>query len=454
MWQVQTEGYQDGEGMLIGVVSHGGVLDASPDGEYISSGLNTKGCDAVALGRQGNFFHWGFAASPTYMTEDAKLVLVNAIHYIHKFDGAKAFVKKDAPLTLSSLDDMLYGLSDKGFAAWEAMLEEHRIEEAERKAKLKERLENGEELTTFEKRMLEMPPFPDYTRDEMVRLAPEPIQKEFGQDWNRYIEFYTANRDYLYIPPAEGRPLYEFHVDEDVKQLGISNRDIKLLEKCIEMLAEVKSRELGLKLLKRYTNQEFATAESWAKWLEANRDYLFFSEAGGFQFLVDITRAGETPSVTSTSSKLMSVEEFKSHIAAVEVDEPERGKPVKFTCDLVPVRTDAGERYRLTVKAKVLEGWHIYAEVPRGQPYTTTSFDAAISEGYRACGEWETTPPQRYIGEPGVLIWEGDCKFTLDIEQIDRNANPIQVKLTVAYQACDDNSCMRPTKKTFDLPVR
>ena len=94
MWRVQTEGYKDEKGMLIGVVTPGKVLDQAPDSEYISGGVNSKGCDSVALGRQGNYFHWGFAVSPTYMTEEAKLVFVNSIHYISKFKGQRAFVKK------------------------------------------------------------------------------------------------------------------------------------------------------------------------------------------------------------------------------------------------------------------------------------------------------------------------------------------------------------------------
>ncbi len=69
MWRVQTEGYKDGNGQLIGLVSRdAGFLD-SPDTEWISSGVNSKGPNAIAIGRHANFFHWGFAASPTFMTE-------------------------------------------------------------------------------------------------------------------------------------------------------------------------------------------------------------------------------------------------------------------------------------------------------------------------------------------------------------------------------------------------
>lgn len=76
MWQVQTEGYLEGKGYRIGLVSSGGssFLD-SPDVEYISGGVSTKSPDAVAIGRHGNYMLWGFSASPNYMTEEAKKVL-------------------------------------------------------------------------------------------------------------------------------------------------------------------------------------------------------------------------------------------------------------------------------------------------------------------------------------------------------------------------------------------
>ncbi len=94
MWRVQTEGYQDGSRQLIGLVSDfNGFLD-SPDTEVLSSGVNTKGPSSVAIGRHGNFLQWGFAASPTWMTDEAKLVFVNAIHYIAKFDGQAPVARK------------------------------------------------------------------------------------------------------------------------------------------------------------------------------------------------------------------------------------------------------------------------------------------------------------------------------------------------------------------------
>lgn len=72
MWTVQTKGYKTDKDFCVGMVSRPWGYTDSPDAEYISSGVCAKTIDAVAIGRHGNFMHWGFAASPLYMTEEAK----------------------------------------------------------------------------------------------------------------------------------------------------------------------------------------------------------------------------------------------------------------------------------------------------------------------------------------------------------------------------------------------
>src|SRR5262245_58337623 len=71
----------------VGLVSDPYGFEDSPDAEWISSGENSKGPRAMTIGRQGNFFLWGFAGDPTQMTESARRVFVNAIVYMKGFDG-------------------------------------------------------------------------------------------------------------------------------------------------------------------------------------------------------------------------------------------------------------------------------------------------------------------------------------------------------------------------------
>ncbi len=60
----------------------------------ISSGVCTKDVGAVALGRHGNYFLWGFGSSPVKMTDEAKKVFVNAVAYIEQFGGKPPITRK------------------------------------------------------------------------------------------------------------------------------------------------------------------------------------------------------------------------------------------------------------------------------------------------------------------------------------------------------------------------
>ena len=80
----------------VGLVSTPYGFADSPDAEVISSGINSKGPQAVALGRQGNFFIWGFFGDPSMLTPSARKVFVNTVHYMKGFDGHKPLVKKKA----------------------------------------------------------------------------------------------------------------------------------------------------------------------------------------------------------------------------------------------------------------------------------------------------------------------------------------------------------------------
>jgi len=80
----------------VGVVSDGYGFEDSPDCERISSGVNSKGPQAVAIGRQANMLQWGFYGAPDRMTESAKRVFLNAIVYMKRFDGHRPLARKQA----------------------------------------------------------------------------------------------------------------------------------------------------------------------------------------------------------------------------------------------------------------------------------------------------------------------------------------------------------------------
>ena len=62
---------------------------------------------------------------------------------------------------------------------------------------------------------------------------PEELRRAFGNDPEHYINYYRDNLEFLCPRGDSGFPLA---VDEDVKRLGLSNRKVELLDRCISML--------------------------------------------------------------------------------------------------------------------------------------------------------------------------------------------------------------------------
>lgn len=227
VWRMQTKKFPE---IDPGLVSDPYGFGDSPDAEVISAGQNSKGPDAVALGRHGNYFLWGFSAQPSDMTPAARQCFVNAVHYIKKFDGQKPLVRK----TSSGRE-------------W-----------AEVTAGYLKQISNEKFLN---------------------QLFPEDLRQRFGKDPEKYIAYYRENREYLH------RAGNHVVVDEDVKKLGLSNRKVELLDRCVAMLEKGEQKELALRVLQRYTNEKFTEAGQWRAWLDKNGERLFFTDVGGYKFL-------------------------------------------------------------------------------------------------------------------------------------------------------------------------
>ena len=60
-WRVQ--GGKSAKTVDVGLVADPLGFEDSPDAEWISSGINSKGPRSVALGRHGNMFLWAFPAT-------------------------------------------------------------------------------------------------------------------------------------------------------------------------------------------------------------------------------------------------------------------------------------------------------------------------------------------------------------------------------------------------------
>lgn len=285
MWRVQTKGYKTDEGFPIGMVSRPWGYTDSPDAEYISSGVCAKTLDAVAIGRHGNFLTWGFAASPAYLTEEAKAVLANAICYIARFKGKGMLVRKynDRIATREYLRELTYLASMEPYEERVGWTEEANREGAEKQAAARAKKARGEKLSDEEAYYLNFKPQRPMTLEEYLKRYEKEAFEVLGTDLEAYPKYYAENRDYFY----GGEGMYVMTVDEDCKAWGIANNDIRLLEKAVSCLEQGQEVERAERVLRRYTLCTFTRPEEWRQWLDTYRDKIFFTESGGWFFMVD-----------------------------------------------------------------------------------------------------------------------------------------------------------------------
>ncbi len=432
MWKVQTKGYATDEGFRVGLVSRPWGYEDGIDAEYISGGVSQKSLDAVAIGRHGNFFHWGFSASPKYMTEQGKLVFVNAVAYIAKFRGQGIIVRKYN----ETIPTRIYVETFKkmvGKAGYQEMVDA--TEEANKmmqgiaeKAKAKQA--KGEKLSAEEKAYLNMPPLKVRSREEYMEMYLGPYYKMFGMDEAAYADYFDTNKNWLYVA-SDGRFLT---VDEDVKSLGIPNNELRLLDTAIKMWEENKEVEKAKRILARYTLMDFPRAAEWRYWFEKNKKKLFFTEAGGWIFLVNSREPGVNPYVAWEARKAMS---------EIPVGETSDREPVAIKA--VKEVMQSGEQV-LYVKIKVHPGYHIYAYTTSDSPFTPTTVAITLPDGYEAVGN-QKVPAGQFYSQGGTTIYDGTVVFS----QVIKGKSNGVIRCKVSYQCCDNNICFPPTEKEITV---
>lgn len=438
MWRVQTKGYKTDKGFSIGMVARPWGYTDSPDAEYISSGVCAKTLDAVAIGRHGNFLHWGFAASPLYMTQEGKDVFANAVVYISKFNGKKPLARKfnDRIATREYLKEISYLVTKDSYEdRMKSDREWNEQSKAEYKAAMAKK-EKGETLSDREKETLKYgepgefkpTPYEDYVKRYAKNFFPM-----LGTDEKAYAQYFKDNYDYFY---SEG--FYNIFLDEDVKAWGIPNYKHELLDKAITSLEQGKETDRANRVLARYTMADFQTPAEWRKWYETYKDKMFFTESGGWKFLIN--EEGNVPGNDYFEYRKR-VEENKSASTGTETSD---ANPVVASANII---SDTRDNRQLVVKFKIHPGYHIYADVAGDDPYIPTAVNIALPQGLTA-GEWQISRPGRF-GETGTTIHETEATYTCPLD--GNGSGPITC--TVSYQVCDSHICMPPVKKDLKLKI-
>ena len=288
MWRVDKVGYLDSENARVGLVARGSRFSESPDTEMISSGVCQKDVGAVALGRHGNFFLWGFGASPAGMTDEGQKVFVNTVAYMAQFDGRTPIARKpnDRMATTDDVKNIVLGVGKDQYDDYVKTIETMNSQNVELKKKIEAKQAAGEKLSAIEEQSL---PYLDFKQninpyEDFLKQSMGKFYDKFGTDVEAYRTYMLTNMPYIYCDPTA---FFSYEVDEDAKALAISNHDIKILDKCIALLSKNEQVDLAKRVLTRYTWENFETAKEWKNWLLKYKSKLFFSETNGYKFMID-----------------------------------------------------------------------------------------------------------------------------------------------------------------------
>ena len=438
MWKVAEE--DNTPNGRIGMVSREDGYTDSPETEIISGGECAKTLGAIAIGRHGNFFHWGYVADPARLTETGRNVLANAIVYASKFKGQRIIARKideyqqDRNGNIEWID---YNLSRDSWQTWEKMNADIRKNNPKRAAEL-----GGKWLPK--------------TYNEFIRDKYPELYDVLGPDPAEYKRYFEKNRKYM-RPDDEDR--FTMVIDNDCREFGTGNNEIAMLDSAITAWERGgKDAIRGKRLLLRYTLCRFDTPAEYRQWLETYRDKLFFTDAGGFVWLVNSREPGVEGNDYDVFRR--ELEQKKNGTYTLPGDETAAAKtkaagddstmatstdePVALDAKVI---TDANGDRSFTVIMMIHPGFHAYATVDPSESLIQTVVDMEFPDGITPVGDMimpETVPTGN-----ATTLYEGVSTFR---RKFTGNGNG-EIKANVRYQVCDNSGCRMPVKKTVSAKI-
>jgi len=442
MWMVhKSGGFENGQ--RIGMVSRPWGYTDSPDTEVISGGQCAKSIDAVAIGRHGNLLHWGFAAKPSDMTEPARAAFANAVVYMKDFKGKRIIARKlnEGIATRDNATASKYTMSRDCWKENEKMNMDFYIQMDSIFKSIQAKQAAGEELNQMElmQAQFSAPQKPKpVTYSEYLKGRDSELYKVFGEDEAEYVRYYDKNRPY-FIAQKDG---YGLEIDQEARALGIANNDIRLLDKAIELLENGGDDAVtGRTLLERYTLCRFATPAEWKEWLNANRDRMFFTESGGWLWLVNTL----DPTVPGNDYSVLTAPAQTAPAAPVTpAGDTDRNNPVALKAEIADAPAGMKD---VVITMTVHDDFHTYAFVADDDPFIATEVTVDLPEGYEKSGELITPTPSP--SATATTYYTGNGTFR---QRIKGNGGG-KVTCKVRYQACDASMCMPPVTKTFELEL-
>lgn len=437
MWRVQNKGYMTNRNFKVGMVVRPWGYEDSPEAEWISGGESAKSYDAMSIGRHANWLHWGFSASPADMTDEAKPVFANAVVYISKFAGQHIIARKlnEGIATRTRATEMKYRVSKKVYDYFVESTEKYNNQVKTMADSLKNKEAAGEKLTDLDKQYLMMAehPQPIPTYEQFLQQQAGELFAKFGTDAEAYGKYFKENTPYFYGNVGG----YDLKLDEDAKSLGIANNDKRLLDKAIKLWESGDDVEKARRLLYRYTLLRYDNAQEFRSWYRKYEKKLFFTESGGWLWLVN----SQDPNTPGNDYSVLKFHEFDTSKLAKVTKATSVEEPVQLSSAL----ESNGEEKTLTIRMKIHPGFHIYAKVSDKDPYIENTYDISLKGNGKLAGELQK-PTGRMLNTSGTVVYENEVvlkqKFTAK--------GYGSISFTINFQACDNHACLQPMSKTIE----
>lgn len=218
---------------------------------------------------------------------------------------------------------------------------------------------------------------------------------------------------------------------------------MQLLEKSVALLEADKDSDKALRILTRYTEYDFDSAAKWRTWLTTFKDYLFFTELGGYKFMIDTFNHPELEAsigkfVTQTNGTI-------NPAGNNEVDELKAN---------IEVKQEGQNSYRLQIAVSIDVGWHAYAKLtPETNYFIPTKIELIMPEGSQLVGEMTMPKTFPYEDLEDVVVYKGEFVFNQKFE-IDQSFTKLDdLKVLINYQLCNDYLCKMPATKAFSVKI-
>jgi hypothetical protein len=213
-----------------------------PDVEFFCGGVNHKTPTAAGLWRQGNLLHFGFEQSPTEMNESGQHLLLNAIAYISRFT-------EDQPIAVTP--SVFAGPVARSRAT---ILRRMRVPE------------------------FQFAWFKENFKPELWAML-QSMGREQATAW--------ADQNSKFLHPDS---VQQLEIDEDLRAIDVTFDTQEFFTRTLaDLRAGGSAGERALRLLHRYVpcGPTQTTPDAWANWWNAQRPYLFASDAGDYRWYID-----------------------------------------------------------------------------------------------------------------------------------------------------------------------